>query len=170
MGWKPEIARVVAACGVLSASACSLLLDFSDKPDAAPTINPLCETFEPNDEPALATTVTLSERQSAALCGESDIDLYNLEVAAFNDISIAVDGPQGLNLSLELSTGGFVIDSSDGPGSVETIIRAAELGNQLEAGSYLIHIKGSTQAFGAKEGDYSVRAEAVANMPVDAGP
>ncbi len=164
---RTEAVIALAAAALLS--GCSLVLDFSERVDAAPEFNPRCDVAEPNDEAALAQPTDAP--QNAALCGASDVDFFILAVGPSDDVLIEVTGDADFNPSLELlkETDLLTVDSSDGPGSTESIRRALDEGNQLAEGTYLIELKGSSQASGSKEGNY-VLTVTVESLPLpDAG-
>ena len=147
---------------------CSLLLDFSEIPDAAPEPNPNCDLSEPNDSLAEAITIPAGTT-TAALCG-ADIDFYEIVIGSRDDLEITTTGTAPLDLELQLLENGEVVDTSDGPGSGEAISRTDALGNRLGAGSYNLRIAaGSQAAEGEGEGDYSVTITITTGSFLDAG-
>ena len=158
-----RVLSAVAALALTSGAGCSLVLDFSERPDSG-VDNPRCDAGEPNDLAASAPILAEGTNQ-LALCGDNDVDFFTLEVTGPADISLRTSSTESINLELALFSGATTIAVSDAPGSSETIERTEARGNLLEPGEYKIRVQ-SVPA--GQQGDYDLVLETVVEM-IDAG-
>lgn len=156
-------ATVAGIAALVSASGCSLVLDFSERSDAG-VDNPRCEASEPNDLANNAPLLAQGTNQ-LALCGD-DIDFFTLEVAADTDVTLSTTAPSDINLELTLFFGATTLQVSDAAGPDELIERTEAGNNRLEPGEYRVRVQ-SVPA--GQEGDYDLVLDTSGDMPPDAG-
>src|SRR3954463_1533575 len=99
------------ALGVVGASGCSLLLDFSpgaipkDAAPDAPYSQDECDYKEPNDTPAQAAVFTRTDTGPAAICAgdPADVDYYRFTVpTGTTRVSVRVAFTSGPTTDLDL--------------------------------------------------------------------
>lgn len=150
-GTRLALRSVLTGALLASMSGCSLVLDFSEPPDAAPVVSApdaflpsreLCMAFESNNDQTTATEL-VNPTVEAALCSPADLDFYRFSVPA-PGADVAIDlrfmsrvGNLGLSLyQLDMPD---VIATSDSPTEdLERIERSGQ--NQLASGDYVIEV------------------------------
>jgi hypothetical protein len=160
------------ASAALVAGGCSLILDFAPGADGGPGDDAgsdggaavHCTVGEPNDEVDAAGA--LDGSIDAANCAEGP-DYWSFEVGEGQDLEVLLTftaGASDLEMQL-LSMAGEVLTISTGTDGDEQIDQSLALGNQLEAGTYVIAVLGrETSAMN----DYHLTVETLASP--DAGP
>jgi hypothetical protein len=133
---------------------CSLALDFSPLPDAAPLDAPVteaqCALFEPNNEPLTAMDIQPGELM-AAICGGGESDYFRITVAASQVLSVKLafanrGGSGDLDLRLLSGDGAVAFDDSKTTGDLEEVMCPGGTrcpATSLPAGMYLIQVVGA---------------------------
>jgi len=143
---RAHFGSALVALALLAQGGCSLILDFSELPDAGPSDDAPdpCAAFEPNDETAAAATLEVPADISAAICigDPSDIDYYQFVAPGGQDVTVTITmmdgtGPTSLGLRL-LDDFGGVVAESDTFMPEETVT-----GTALTAGTYFIEVAGT---------------------------
>lgn len=130
------VRECVALTVVALTPACSLILDFDEKPPAdasidGPYTQAQCDYMEPNDAPDTAMVVTATDMGPAAICAPmmgspEDVDYYKFTVAsAMVTVAIQFTNRPGGDLDIKLfkaSDPGLPIAQSRGFGDGETIV------------------------------------------------
>lgn len=131
----------------VTASGCSLILDFSESADAgpidaAPTPDSAgCDTLEPNDTLATAMAITPGN-YVLGICEQGDHDFFRIDVDGNQDVTVRIDFVNtvgDLEMRLYDSLGGN-IDQSQGFADFEQIIRSLAESDRLAAGTYFVEI------------------------------
>lgn len=151
------VRAVAAIMGLALLGGCELILDFSPladggsvSVDAAPVDAAACsEVYEPNGSIEMAYAVEPGTFQ-AAVC-QGDQDFYSFTVDGTEDLDIVLTFEAGANdLDLELYKPAVDTEpamrieiSSDGDGD-EHIVRSANDGERLIAGTYVMRVYGRT--------------------------
>src|SRR5687768_3963163 len=121
----------VLALTALASSGCSLILDFSgsgEPPVDAPFTDAECMYKEPNDTPATATTLELTDVGPAAICpqgGNDDRDVYKVTLPASTMVSFKITYAFSTTGDLDIQltdTQGSMISSSRSFDNDETIL------------------------------------------------
>lgn len=148
------VRECLVGLALVSATGCSLVLDFSNSAipiDAqidAPYTQEQCDYKEPNDSVDMAPTVTSADTGPAAICGgaSEDHDFYKFTVPAGTTKVVVkitfTNRPSGdLDLRLTDSTG-VMIAASRGFGNEETITCPAASPScpTLAAGTYAFEV------------------------------
>ncbi|HUS63201.1 MAG TPA: hypothetical protein VMZ28_01620 [Kofleriaceae bacterium] len=171
---RARIAVLAAlASAAVGAAGCSLLLDFAPGADGGPgddagsdagaAVN--CTVGEPNDTVDAAGAI--DDSVAAAICADGP-DYWSFEVDGAQDVAIELTFTAGANdLEMQLlSMEGEVLTISTGTDANEQIEQSSALGNQLEAGTYIIAVLGRETT---AENDYQLAVEIDTPTP-DAGP
>lgn len=127
-----------------SGAGCSLILEFSELPDAGDTTDAadLCAIFEPNNDFASATMLETDEI-SAAICNAdpADRDFFQFTVPSNQDVTVTMtmaDGSGAGSLGLRL------LDSAEGVVDVsDTFVDEEVIQQNLGAGDYTIEVFGT---------------------------
>lgn len=163
----------VLAFASLVAGGCSLILDFAPGADSGPgddagsdagaAVN--CAVGEPND--AVDEAGAIDDSVAAAICGDGP-DYWSFEVDGAQDVTIELTFTAGANdLEMQLlSMAGEVLTISTGTDANEQIEQSSALGNQLDAGTYVIAVLGRETT---AENDYQLAVDINTPTP-DAGP
>lgn len=146
---------VVIGGGCALFGGCSLALDFSPLPDAAPLDAPVteaeCLASEPNDDPSQAIDIQPGELM-AAICGGGESDYFRLSVAANQVLAVKIafmnrGGAGDLDLRLLSGDAAMAFDDSKTAGDVEEVNCPGGTrcpATSLPAGMYLIQVVGGS--------------------------
>lgn len=155
------VARSVVACAALTltlaAGGCSLVLDFSPLPDAAPIDAPVteaqCMASEPNNETTTAVDIQPGELM-AAICGGGESDYFRITIGAMQTLSVKIafmnrGGAGDLDLRLLSGDGAQAFDDSRTDNDLEEVMcpggQSCPVAS-LPAGMYLIQVVGARPA------------------------
>jgi hypothetical protein len=145
----------LVALGLVGASGCSLLLDFSpgaipkDAAPDAPYSQDECDYKEPNEAPAQAAVLTRADTGPAAICAgdPADVDYYRFTVpAGTTKVSVRVtftSGPTGdLDLKILDLSGATTLGQSRGFEDEELVVcpGSSPACPTLAAGDYLFEV------------------------------
>ncbi|HVV86912.1 MAG TPA: PPC domain-containing protein [Kofleriaceae bacterium] len=147
---------MLAALLAAPLGGCSLVLDFSPLPDAAPTDAPVtdaqCAAFEPNDDPSTPTDIQPGQLM-AAICAAGESDYFRITVEADQTISVKIEfdnrgGAGDLDLRLLSGDGAMAYDDSKTATDTEEVMcpggtRCPQ--SSLPAGMYLVQVVGATR-------------------------
>jgi len=131
---------------LVALGGCSLILDFSELPDAGPSDDAPdpCAAYEPNDSTAAAFSLEAPADVAAAICiaDPTDIDYYRFEAPGGQDATVVLtmmDGTGPTSLGLRL------LDSFDGVVAEQDTFMPEEsvVGTALTAGTYYIEVAGT---------------------------
>lgn len=149
----------LVALGLLGASGCSLLLDFSpgaipkDAPPEAPYTQDECDYLEPNDTPATAAMLTPADTGPAAICAgdPEDVDYYRFTVpAGTTKVSARITFMSSMTGDLDLqlfdATGAMMLVQSRGFEDEESVTCPGTSPScpMLAAGTYLLKVFAGT--------------------------
>lgn len=144
--------RVLASLLAVTASGCSLILDFSDSaiPVDAEIDGPFsqteCDFKEPNENAGAPAVFDLAEVGPAAICSSDDRDFYKITVPANSSVELRIafeNRPSGdLDLRLYDKTGTTVLSQSRGFGNEERIVcpGATPACGMLAADDYIFEV------------------------------
>jgi len=170
-----HLARAAALVLVAAAGGCSLILDFSDPPDAGPPDSAVdeqsCMAYEPNDTPAEAPVVTAGD-YAAAVCGNAETDYFRFSVDGAQAVLARITfdnrgGAGDIDLRLLSGDGSSTIDESRTSNDTEEVMcpGGTFCTGLLPAGDYLLQVFGFSAAV---ESAYTLHVE-IGAPAVDAG-